>query len=107
MFYQSKLALKPKADLSQMFTVEKGKIEMGKTYRYRFKHTTWWIFFNLESRQWLISTGDSPNEDVWGSYATAEQAADDIFMQATGNDTWDSLQSVPDDIGDIGEWEVH
>ncbi len=55
---------------------------------------------------WLISTGDSPNEDVWGSYATPELAADDIFMQETGNDTWDYLKSVPDDIGDIGEWKV-
>ena len=44
-------------------------------------------------------------DDLLGSYHSAMVAADDVYMQATGDYDWDSLDRV-DIPTDISEWEV-
>lgn len=44
-------------------------------------------------------------DDLLGSYHSAMAAADDVYMQATGDYDWDSLDGV-DIPTDISEWEV-
>lgn len=40
-----------------------------------------------------------------GGYSFPEMAADDVYMQATGYNEWDSLESVGNPH-DLSEWEV-
>jgi hypothetical protein len=44
-------------------------------------------------------------EELLGSYSSPINAADDVYMQATGYHEWDSLESA-DNPHDISEWEV-
>ncbi len=44
-------------------------------------------------------------DDLLGSYHSALAAADDVYMQATGNYDWDSLDGV-DIPTNITVWEV-
>lgn len=44
-------------------------------------------------------------DDLLGSYHSAMAAADDVYMQVTGDYDWDSLDGV-DIPTDISEWEV-
>jgi len=44
------------------------------------------------------------DSDALGSYATPESAADDVFVCATGHDTWDAQGSV-NEPESLAEWE--
>jgi len=44
-------------------------------------------------------------DDLLGSYHSALAAADDVYMQATGDYDWDSRDGV-DIPTDISEWDV-
>jgi len=44
-------------------------------------------------------------DDLLGSYHSAMAAADDVYMQTTGDYDWDSLDGVAIPT-DISEWEV-
>ncbi|RMH16911.1 MAG: hypothetical protein D6698_09005 [Gammaproteobacteria bacterium] len=43
--------------------------------------------------------------ELLGSYHSAMAAADDVYMQATGDYAWDTLKGVRIPM-DISEWEV-
>lgn len=77
-------------------------------FHFRALRYDWWISYNSGLGRWQIATGENPNDEVWGSYATPEQAASDIYDQATGNDQWDMAppEKIPQRIADIHEWEA-
>lgn len=75
-----------------------------QNYCFKTKTITWWIVYCQENDRWNLATGSYSPDEVWGSYSTAEQAADDVYMQETGNDTWDMLKGVPDGIQDLENW---
>lgn len=78
-------------------------------YRFQTRHFVWWISYDLRNRRWNLAFGDDPNDEVWGNYYNPEQAAADVYSQATGNDDWDDLpeEEIPQDIECIQSWEVY
>lgn len=46
------------------------------------------------------------DDAFYGSYHSAEKAADDVYLHETGFDSWDSLDgSIPDAPANLSEWE--
>jgi len=45
------------------------------------------------------------NDELLGSYHSSVAAADDVFMQATGDYDWDTLNDI-DIPTDVYEWDV-
>ena len=79
------------------------------TYIYKTKLCTWVIrnhqYPNLAPLElcWYLPEGEWERS---GYYTHANQAADDVFCQATSFSDWDMLnpESIPDKIRDIGNW---
>jgi hypothetical protein len=62
----------------------------------------WWTIYPKDER-WMLAMEGLGNI---GSYRKAFQAADDVYMQATGWHPWDSISPKPDDTPpDLSEWQ--
>lgn len=69
---------------------------------YQYKSPTGLFLIKLQvNGRWGLWFKD----DLLGSYHSAMAAADDVYMQVTGDYDWDSLDGV-DIPTDISEWEV-
>lgn len=62
---------------------------------------TFWIRQRPDGR-WNLGIGD----DVFGSYAKPEQAADDVYMNVTGCSEWDIRPPDTNTPTDLSEWEA-
>lgn len=74
-----------------------------KIYRYKTKVGTFIIKqSNDDPGVFQLWIGD----ELLGGYASPLQAADDVYMQATGYYEWDSLDPSQGYPHDISEWEI-
>jgi len=62
---------------------------------------TFWIRFVPRGRGMFVLGID---DQELGSYFSPEAAADDVYLQKTGYDLWDSVQDVCKPV-DIAEWK--
>ena len=71
-------------------------------YHVKTRAGTFWIMPQPGSpgRFWL-----GVDDEALGSYASAIQAADDMFLHVTGHIDWDMLDETEYDPTDLSEWE--
>ncbi len=67
-------------------------------FYYKTDAGTFWIKQESNGR-WTLRL----NGEALGSYNSPEQAADDVYMQATGSYEWDSKDEILEPT-DLGEW---
>lgn len=70
-------------------------------WTYQTSVGTFWIKPNKNNRFTL-----GVNDEALGSYHSPHQAADDVFMCATGYWKWDNQLTVNDPT-DLSEWTLH
>lgn len=70
-------------------------------YHVKTRAGTFWIMPQPGSpgRYWL-----GVDDDALGSYASPMQAADDVYMHATGHHDWDKLDTKVNAPTDLSEW---
>jgi hypothetical protein len=54
------------------------------------------------SERWGLYLGD----ELLGTYHSPQAAADDVFMQATGDYSWDTIRPTVRHPQDLSEWIV-
>lgn len=70
-----------------------------------------WTYKTDVGRFWIKQERDNRftlgiNDNALGSYISPEQAADDVYMCATGHWPWDKKLNVSDPV-DLSEWSIY